>query len=110
MFEALVISGAVETKASTIAKVAPWAYEPFLKLVGEHPDSYRKRGDVDSRRDTQPEASAIDMVTGLSAESLLVETNVVPDIQESMDTTNTPAEPSATPLSDPEPEKVVPVG
>ena len=39
--EALVIGGSLEVKASSIAKVAPWAYEPFLRLVGEHPDSPR---------------------------------------------------------------------
>jgi len=37
--EAVMISGALELKAQTVAKYAPWAYEPFLRLVGEHPES-----------------------------------------------------------------------
>ena len=37
--EALVIFGVFELKAQTVAKYAPWAYEPILRLVGEHPES-----------------------------------------------------------------------
>jgi len=39
VFEVLVIGGALEIKSSTVARIAPWAYEPFLRLVGEHPES-----------------------------------------------------------------------
>ncbi len=37
--EALIILGVFELKAQTVAKYAPWAYEPFLHWAGEHPDS-----------------------------------------------------------------------
>ena len=37
--QVLVIGGVFELKASTVARIAPWAYEPFLRLVGEHPES-----------------------------------------------------------------------
>jgi hypothetical protein len=39
LFEGLVIGGVFELKARTVGKYAPWAYEPFLRLVGEHPES-----------------------------------------------------------------------
>jgi len=32
VFEVLVIGGALEIKSSTVARIAPWAYEPFLRL------------------------------------------------------------------------------
>lgn len=35
--ELIVLFGALELTPSTVAHVAPWAYEPFLKLLGEHP-------------------------------------------------------------------------
>ena len=38
-FEALVIGGVFELQAPAVAKYAPWAYEPFLRIVGEHPES-----------------------------------------------------------------------
>jgi hypothetical protein len=44
--ELLVVSGVLELRAGTVAKYAPWAYEPFLRLVGEHPDS--RSHEVDS--------------------------------------------------------------
>ncbi len=37
-FEAAVMGGLLEIRSSTVARIAPWAYGPFLKLVGEHPD------------------------------------------------------------------------
>ena len=39
IFEGLMIGGVFELRSRTVAKYTPWAYEPFLRLVGEHPDS-----------------------------------------------------------------------
>lgn len=38
LFEGLTLGHALEVDASVIARIAPWAYEPFLRVVGEHPD------------------------------------------------------------------------
>ncbi len=39
LFEAAMLGGIVDLRSSWVARHAPWAYEPFLRLVGEHPDS-----------------------------------------------------------------------
>ena len=38
LVEAAVIGGILEIPARTVGRYAPWAYEAFLRLVGEHPD------------------------------------------------------------------------
>ena len=47
VFEGLVIGGVFELKARTVAKYAPWAYESFLRLVGEHPESAPRLAEVE---------------------------------------------------------------
>lgn len=106
-FQLLAILGAVELKSGTVAKVAPWAYEPFLRLVGEHPDSKPRWASVEEA--DQPATSSTDVValTGLesSAIPLLIETNAAAqsantileattplDVEEGSATTNIPAE------------------
>ena len=42
--EVVMLSGLLELQPATVARVAPWAYEPFLKLIGEHPTSRAHRG------------------------------------------------------------------
>ncbi len=76
-FEALVIFGVLELKAQTVAKYAPWAYEPFLKLVGEHPESAPRWASVEEADENEAAESTIVGVTGLepSAIPVLVETN-----------------------------------
>ncbi len=39
VLQVFVITGGYELDASSVKKVAPWAYEPFLKITGEHPDT-----------------------------------------------------------------------
>ena len=39
VFQLFALLGVLELQAGTVAKYAPWAYEPFLRLVGEHPES-----------------------------------------------------------------------
>ena len=76
VFETLVICGAFELKAQTVEKYAPWAYEPFLRLVGEHPESAPRWVAVERPRKAKPAETA---VAGLasSALPLPVETNLV---------------------------------
>ncbi len=110
VLEVSVICGVMQVNAAAIAKVAPWAYEPFLKLVGEHPDSYRQRGSTESSGEQAEEAASLDLLAGLGAEELLAETNAV---QESTVTPVVEEEPAADPeTAEPEapPKKVVPVG
>ena len=77
VFEALVIFGVFELKAQTVAKHAPWAYEPFLKLVGEHPESAPRWASVEEPEEKQAVKATMVGVTGLepSAIPVLVETN-----------------------------------
>lgn len=100
VFEALVIGGVLELKAQTVAKHAPWAYEPFLRVVGEHPDSawFREPQTVESPAE------------GFSLSALPMETNAPESAA-----TNLVIEPT-TPVSvstNPPPskrEEIVPVG
>ncbi len=77
VFEALVIFGALELRAQTVAKYAPWAYEPFLKLVGEHPESTPHWATIEEPEEDKGVESTVASVTGLepSAIPVLIETN-----------------------------------
>ncbi len=120
VFEALVIFGVFELKAQTVAKHAPWAYEPFLKLVGEHPESAPRWASVEEPEEKQAVKATMVGVTGLepSAIPVLVETN------EAMLATNLileatvplDVEPDPVPVVAPtnapkaDPQEIVPVG
>lgn len=110
VFEALIIIGALEVRTSTIAKVAPWAYEPFLRLVGEHPDSYRHRGGQDKEEDSRPGASGIELVAGLHGERLDADTNRIPDSTELPDSGEEPSPETDSPPPEKSSDEVVPVG
>lgn len=77
VFECLVIFGALELKAQSVAKYAPWAYEPFLRLVGEHPDSPPRWAAVEEPEAVDSSATSLAAVTGLepSVIPVLIETN-----------------------------------
>lgn len=77
VFEALVIFGALELNAQAVAKYAPWAYEPFLRLVGEHPESTARQAVVEESDEAATDESTTADVTGLdpSAIPALIETN-----------------------------------
>jgi len=77
IFEAAVIVGIFELKAQTVAKYAPWAYEPYLRLIGEHPDSTPRWVMVEEAEEEPAEEIAIENMTGLepSAIPVLIETN-----------------------------------
>lgn len=48
--EAFIILGVFELKAQTVATYAPWAHEPFLRWVGEHPDSVARWGVEETKK------------------------------------------------------------
>ena len=35
--EGILLAGVLDLNASTVEHYAPWAYEPFLRIIGEHP-------------------------------------------------------------------------
>ena len=111
VFELLIILGAFELKPATVANVAPWAYEPFLKLIGEHPDSKSK----------EPEEVAatnkVVTVAGFSPEELSVTLDPEVTLPEPVIIEPTvPLEgesmvvPVIVPATVVDPEEVVPVG
>ena len=77
VFEFLVIFGALELKAQTVAKYAPWAYEPFLRLVGEHPESAPRWASIEETEEKESVEATVAGVTGLepSAIPILIETD-----------------------------------
>ena len=117
--EILVIGGVFSVKASTVARIAPWAYEPFLKLVGEHPDSERWK--ARSRNEQEVAASSgMASVAGLNTEGVIIELattanqsgEVTPEAQlPAANPSNAVPEGAAVTNPVPErPENVVPVG
>lgn len=120
IFEGLVIVGALELKAQAVAKYAPWAYEPFLKLVGEHPESAPRWATVEESEKGGPVELEIANVTGLdpSAIPVLIETNELVLTTNLVIEATVPLEvepepiPVAIPTNAPEGElqKIVPVG
>lgn len=97
-FEALVISGAFELQAPTVAKYIPWAYEPFLKLVGEHPDSAPRLAFVE---ETKPDGGSSGEPRGLTGFA----PEAIPDLSKIPDspviTNSTLPEASGTEIVDP---------
>jgi hypothetical protein len=74
VFEVLIIGGVFGVKASTVARIAPWAYEPFLKLVGEHPESESLQESVRGRKEAGADApSGMASVAGLNSDKLIID-------------------------------------
>lgn len=99
VLQVAVIAGGLELKSATVQKVAPWAYEPFLRLVGEHPDQLRyvvKEGEGGSTSTS----SGINTIAGFSPDEL--EINL--ENTTAMPSTNVLLEPSI-PTVEPEPEE-----
>ncbi len=88
VFEALVIFGVFELQAQTVAKYAPWVYEPFLRLVGEHPDSVPRQAAVEEVNESEPTVLPEANATGSEPTPVVAPTNA--------------------PVA--EPEEIVPVG
>lgn len=109
-FELLIMGGALELRSSTVAKYTPWAYEPFLKLVGEHPDSAIVTEESLTDEPAKDESfSGIAGVAGISSEEINLDLNL--DVSEDPETIITePGEELTDPAPDDEPKEVVPVG
>ena len=101
IFELFIIGGGLDVNASVVRKHAPWAYEPFLKLVGEHPDQFSLWG-ISSRDAEAGAAEAPDPLTsiaGINPDQLSVTLEAVEGTNTVVERTNTvvhPAEPDAT--------------
>lgn len=120
IFEALVMGGVLELKTQTVAKYAPWAYEPFLKLVGEHPDSAARWATVEEVDESDPVVLPEANVTGLepsaipvliSTNETIITTNVLLKASVPLETETEPI-PVVVPTNAPnlDPEEIVPVG
>ena len=80
VFEVLVIGGAFGVKASTVARIAPWAYEPFLRLVGEHPESESMKNMVrDRNEDGTGTPSGMASVAGFNPDGLVIDLDAQPE-------------------------------
>jgi len=120
VFEFLIIFGVFELKAQTVAKYAPWAYEPFLKLVGEHPESAPRWASVEEPEEKETVEMTVVGVTGLepSAIPVLIETNEAVLATNLILEATVPLEveaepvPVAAPTNRPadKPQEIVPVG
>jgi hypothetical protein len=120
VFEVLIIFGALELKAQTVAKYVPWAYEPFLRLVGEHPESAPRWAMVEEPEEFEPVEPVVSGVSGLdpSAIPVLMGTNGVAIASNVLLEATVPLEidsvpiPVMAPTNAPKPtaEDVVPVG
>ena len=120
VFEITVIAGILELEAQTVAKYTPWAYEPFLRLVGEHPESAQRWAAIEEPGENDDAGSAVAAAAGLelSAIPLLTGTNgtaasanPVPDAD--LESEVVPeAQPETSPDVTPKtaPEEVEPVG
>ncbi len=74
VLEGLVIGGAFGVKAATVARIAPWAYEPFLRLVGEHPESAALKESIgDQKEDEARSPSGMASVAGFNADELVID-------------------------------------
>jgi len=113
VFELLLIGGVLEIRAATVARIAPWACEPFLKLVGEHPDSGANKNKSKEAPEPASPSSAMDIISGFSADVLLAETNAVPDttgIEAAAATNGSPAVEVPMVETNAPPKEIVPVG
>ena len=120
IFEVLVMGGVLELKSQAVAKYAPWAYEPFLKLVGEHPDSASRWATVEEADESDPiilsevnakglEASAIPVL--VSTNEMVLEANILLEASVPLETETEPIPvdvPTNAPVADP--EEIIPVG
>jgi hypothetical protein len=120
VFEFLVIGGMLELNAQTVAKHAPWAYEPFLRLVGEHPESAPRRASVEESGETESIDVSVAGVAGInpSAVPVLIETDATERASNMILEATVPleVEPEPTPVAVPtnrpveKPQEIVPVG
>ncbi|HEY5621250.1 MAG TPA: hypothetical protein VIR77_01480 [Pontiella sp.] len=103
VFELCIIFGALEMDAALVRKHAPWAYEPFLRLVGEHPDQFSRWG-IDNSSAENAEAAVPESMSAIASfnpEQLAV-------TLEAVEPTNSVVEPAVPEESAPVLEPMVP--
>lgn len=119
--EVLIMVGGLELKAQTVAKYAPWAYEPFLKLVGEHPGSAPRWAAVEKADESVASPSTVSGMGGLTPGEMLLpieinepelSTNIVlePSIPLEAELESVPVTTSTNNVPTPSEKIVVPVG
>ncbi|MEE9368393.1 MAG: hypothetical protein V3V05_05965 [Pontiella sp.] len=117
-FQLFVIAGGYELEASTVKKFAPWVYEPFLKLAGEHPDT-RPEWAVDRGGVKEVKTSSAGTIAGFSPEEIPVTLNLDPvPVENVIIEATVPIKepeivnPTSVPAKEPKvkPEDIVPVG
>jgi len=111
VFEVLVIGGVFEFKAQTIAKYAPWAYESFIRLVGEHLDSAPRWAEVEEAEEIDKSTLPDGVVLSVGDNETTEATNVVPDVVFPPET-DAESNPVVVPTNTPPfiPEGFLPVG
>jgi hypothetical protein len=72
LFELYFISTAYELKASTVKKVAPWVYEPYRKMMGEHPSTQPKAARAPASNTPDSAPSGVATVAGFKPEELTI--------------------------------------
>ncbi len=76
LFELTFFSGAIEMKASTVKKVAPWFHGTFLRMMGEDSNGQATSVVPKAAAETPKEASGVATVAGFAPEELAVEIKV----------------------------------
>lgn len=119
VIECGVMFGVYELQGKTVAKYAPWAYEPFLRLVGEHPDSTPRGAAIEEEKKRYRPVSAVADLGGIAPtafESMIdtnapLATNVILEASIPIETDVEPEPVTTLPESTPaEVEEAVPVG
>jgi hypothetical protein len=108
VLQLFVVTGGLEIKSSWVQQKMPWAYEPYLRLVGEHPDAIASRLEMDQATKEQESSSGIGAIAGFAPEDL----GVSLDNTTEMPTNGVIVEPSSPVQDAPEedPADAVPVG
>ncbi|MDF7822509.1 hypothetical protein P4B35_00680 [Pontiellaceae bacterium B12227] len=111
LFQVFMLTGAYQIKTAAVKKIAPGLYEPFRKMVGEHPTS---RPVPATEKDDDSSVSDVATVAGINPEDLSV---TIENVERPILDPTTPTEEGTTliPVSQPEkePEPVdedIPVG
>lgn len=105
LYQAVMLSGLYEVKASTVKKTAPWFYSTFRKWVGEDP-STRPVVVEPAEEPEEKGASAMATVAGFKPEELDI---TIEDVENPSQETSAPVEEAATVIPVSEPEEPAPV-
>lgn len=110
LFQVFVIAGGFEIKASAVKKIMPVAYESFLRLVGEHPET---RPEWSAAAQATKSDSASSAVTFAGFDPKTIPVTIEEDEKPATKVLIEPSRPKATEKADEpakDPSNVVPVG